>query len=290
MVNDQASKLRELMSNQTQENRHQAKAIAIFSGKGGVGKSNFAINFGLCLANRKKKVLLIDLDIGMGNVDVLLGASPAYSIVEMLENKMGMFDIIESRSEYFSFIAAGTSLSRLFELNSAERTHFIEQLQGVISFFDYILLDLGAGMTKNHLAFLEAADESIVITTPEPTAITDSYAAMKHLLIESDNQSIHLSLLINRTTKNTEGWQVYQRLREVTKSFLNYQLRFAGSLPDDPTVTESVKKQVPFIESFPKSRISKQLDKLVTQYEQLESKKPKQSSTFMEKMKTMLFR
>ena len=288
MGNDQASEQREKLINQ--ENNQSAKAIAIFSGKGGVGKSNYAINFGLCLADRRKKVLLIDLDIGMGNIDVLLGMSPDHSMAEMLENKMSIFDIIESRSDYFSFIAAGTSLSHLFELNTSGRMHFIQQFQEVLHFFDYILLDLGAGMTKSHLAFLEAADESIVITTPEPTSLTDSYAAIKHLLIESDNKDIQLSLLVNRTAKSTEGWQVYQRLRKVAMNFLDCELRFAGSLPDDPAVSESVKKQIPFIESFPKSRISKQLDKIVTQYEQKESPDTERSITFIEKMKTKLFR
>lgn len=111
-----------------------------------------------------------------------------------------------------------------------------------------------------------------------------------HLLIESDNKDIQLSLLVNRTAKSTEGWQVYQRLRKVAMNFLDCELRFAGSLPDDPAVSESVKKQIPFIESFPKSRISKQLDKIVTQYEQKESPDTERSITFIEKMKTKLFR
>ncbi len=286
MVNDQASALRNLVKNR--ETKNQAHTIAIFSGKGGVGKSNFVVNFGLALSKHHKKVMMIDLDIGMGNIDILLGKHPTYSIADMLEKKLRIFDMIETVNENFSYIAAGTSLTHFFKMDDEAKAHFVEQFQALVDSYDFILFDLGAGMTSNHLTFIEAADQCIVLTTPEPTSLTDSYAAMKHLILDSDRKNVHMSLLVNRTTRLQEGLDVYERLREVIANFLNYQLDFLGQLPDDPIVTKAVKQQQPFLTLYPKASISKSLQDLVLRF--LKEERPSQTQPtkrFMQRIKSI---
>ncbi|KGP74006.1 MinD/ParA family protein [Pontibacillus yanchengensis] len=263
-MNDQAYNLRQKLN--SIKNHSEAKTIAIASGKGGVGKSNFALNFALSLTKQNKKVLIFDLDIGMGNIDILLGLSPQYSIVDMFEEHLSIYDVIETGPNSLSYIAAGSGLSKLFHLNESKSEYFFSQLQEIIEWYDYIFFDMGAGVTDESLNFILAANECIVVTTPEPTSLTDAYAMIKH--ISNKQTTLPIYLLVNRAHSQKAGEQTMERLQDVVKQFLNKSIQPLGILPDDRTVTKAVSRQIPFVTYDEHSKVSRMIHNIVDQYVQ----------------------
>lgn len=285
MYNDQAASLRQKMN---QINRKkQAKTIAVVSGKGGVGKSNFTINFALKLIEKKKSVLIIDLDIGMGNIDILLGLQSRYSIVQMYENHLSIHDIIEVGPKSIKYISAGSGLSTVFNMDEAKLNYFLDQFNQISSEYDYIFFDMGAGATNESLAYILAADECILVTTPEPTSMMDGYAMIKH--IHNKNDQLPFYLLINRADSIKEGKQVIRRLQKVTSYFLAKQIEALGVLPDDKKVSKAVISQVPFVLFDPLTQASRAIDQIVNQYLtktiDLDKKAP---SSFITKLKKFI--
>ncbi|WP_053219651.1 MinD/ParA family protein [Virgibacillus senegalensis] len=252
-MNDQAANLRRKV--EAKLNPIQAKTIAVVSGKGGVGKSNFALNFCLSLAKRQKKVLLFDLDIGMGNIDVLLGRSSKYSIVDMFEKQLPIQDVMETVSDSFAYISAGSGLTDIFSWNDGQFHYFVHQYEKLTDLFDFIIFDMGAGITEGSANFLLAADEAIVVTTPEPTSLTDAYAMIKH--ITRKDQELPLYLLINRIPNERIGKQTAARLQRVAGQFLGKELILLGMLPDDKAVVKAVINQTPFVEKQPRTPAAK---------------------------------
>ncbi|GEN44937.1 MinD/ParA family protein [Alkalibacillus haloalkaliphilus] len=286
MNKDQAHDLRIKMNQQTEEHAH---TIAVFSGKGGVGKSNFALNFSIALGQQGKKVLIFDLDIGMGNIDILLGLQPKNSLSTMLEKNLQISDIIEEGTQGISYIAAGTGLSDFFHLDQSKYNYFIQQLQFVASTYDYIIFDLGAGMSEEHLAFIQAADESIVVTTTEPTSITDAYAAMKRLIVHSSRDHLKISLLVNRAQSEQEAQIAFTKLESVVTKFLNYKLNFIGFIREDRTVVEAVKKQIPYYILNERGKAKKSLDQVITDFMN-EPVKHKNNRQFISRVRSMFTR
>ncbi|WP_017185288.1 MinD/ParA family protein [Alkalibacillus haloalkaliphilus] len=285
MNRDQAHDLRMRMKQQTVEHAH---TIAVFSGKGGVGKSNFALNFSIALGKQGKRVLIFDLDIGMGNIDILLGLQPKYSLSTMLEKNLQISDIIEEGTHGISYIAGGTGLSDFFHLDQTKYDYFIQQLQIVASTYDYIIFDLGAGMSEEHLAFIQAADESIVVTTTEPTSITDAYAAMKRLIVHSNRDYIKISLLVNRAQSEQEAQIAFTKLESVVTKFLYYKLNFIGFILDDRLVVEAVKKQIPYYIFNERGKAKKSLDHVITNY--TNEPAPKNTRQFINRVRSMFTR
>ncbi|GAA4059961.1 MinD/ParA family protein [Amphibacillus indicireducens] len=285
MYNDQAASLRQKMKEKN--GKKQAKTIAVVSGKGGVGKSNFTINFALKLIEKKKSVLIIDLDIGMGNVDILLGLQARYSIVQMYENDLSIHDIIEVGSNAISYISAGSGLSTVFNMDEEKLNYFLDQYHQISTEYDYIFFDMGAGATNESLAYILAADECILVTTPEPTSMMDGYAMIKH--IHNKNDQLPFYLLINRADSVKEGKQVIKRLQKVTNYFLGKQITPLGVLPDDKKVSKAVISQVPFTLYDPLAQVSRAIDQIVTQYLtdsiDLDKKAP---SSFITKLKKFI--
>ncbi|WP_413381569.1 MinD/ParA family protein [Alkalihalobacillus sp. 1P02AB] len=260
-MTDQAEKLRMMVQ---QSQKSHAKVIAVISGKGGVGKSNVSLNFALSLIQQQLKVAVIDLDIGMGNLEILLGKPAKYSIVDMLERDLLISDIQEEGPGHLTFIAGGTGLSELVKLNETKLQKFSEQLTQLSLTNDYILLDLGAGLTEETFGFILAADEVFVVTTPEPTAVTDAYSIIKYLTSKDQQKPLHL--LVNKVDSEKEGRQTAFNLQQVAKRFLNKEIEMLGQLPNDPQVSKAVKAQTPFIIYDQKSKVSKSLKKIVATY------------------------
>ncbi|MFD2638292.1 MinD/ParA family protein [Piscibacillus salipiscarius] len=262
MIEDQAFELRKrALDNFEKKN---ARTIAVFSGKGGVGKSSFALNFAICLSSQGKKVLILDLDIGMGNIDILLGMYPKHTLISMLDDQLSIEDIIEKGPNNLSYIAAGTGLSSFFHLDGNRYEYFLNQLENITRQYDYILFDLGAGMSEEHMAFISAADECFVVTTTEPTSITDAYAAIKHLVLETSD--VKISLMVNRVSGIQESLNVYERLNLAVQNFLSQEIRLLGSLPEDPIVIKAVKEQTPFYILERRARVSKTMAKMTLDY------------------------
>jgi len=260
-MRDQAEKLREKIKN---KNAQIAKTIAVVSGKGGVGKSNISINIALLLAKRGKKVLLFDFDIGMGNVHVLLGTDAQRTISDFLYQDIPLQEIIYQGNNNVSFISAGNGFSNIVELDQRMVDRLILGLEELQHLFDYIIFDMGAGATNSNLQILLSVDDIFVVTTPEPTAITDAYSMMKYISnLESANQ---FYLICNRAEREKEGMYTLERLQLTVSTFLNKDIHLLGVLLEDSHVRKAVKLQVPLYHAFPNSSIAVRLEKMVEQY------------------------
>ncbi|GAA5415123.1 flagellum site-determining protein YlxH [Paraliobacillus ryukyuensis] len=280
-MTDQAANLRKQIQ-RSQANKH-AKTISVVSGKGGVGKSNFSLNFALTLTKRDRKVLLFDLDIGMGNLDILMGLQPKSTIVEMYEKELPIHDIIEVGPNGLSYIAGGSGLTNVFRMDQAKQNYFLQQLDELLFLYDYIIFDMGAGATADTLHYVLASDETIVITTPEPTSMMDAYAMMKH--ITNYNNKSKLYLVVNQSQTPKDGNQIVKRLQEAMRRFLEMEITPLGILPQDKVVSKAVLNQTPFSIYDSKAKITVALEELVTQYDtgeiNLHQKGP---STFISKL------
>lgn len=262
-MGDQATNLRRQLKKLGDS--HQTKTISVVSGKGGVGKSNFSLNFAITLAKKNKKVLLFDLDIGMGNVDILMGLHPKRTIVEMYEKQLSIHDIIEIGPHSLAYVAGGSGLSQVFRMDSHKQMYFLQQLDGLFTEYDYIIFDMGAGASEDTIHYVLASDESIVVTTPEPTSMMDAYAMMKH--IHHYNKEIILYLLVNQAASVKDGKEIIKRLEQVTARFLQKNIKPIGILPKDKVVSKAVLSQTPFTLYDPNAKITLALNELVTQYE-----------------------
>lgn len=265
---DQAKQLREKMSQKKAEkNRKQTRVIAVTSGKGGVGKSNFALNFALSLVQQNKKVLIFDVDLGFANIDVLLGKSPNESIATMIEKDLSIWDIIEEGPGGLLFISGGTGFDDLFRLDETKMNKFFNELGKIQGHVDYIILDTGAGLSYENLRFILAADDVILVTTPEPTSITDAYSVVK--MVQAKDATVHMKLVINQCTSDKEGKGTAENFQKVTEQFLGKQIGTLGFLPSDANVPSAVKKQVPFLLAFPNGTASKSMKKIACDYLEL---------------------
>ncbi len=261
-MSDQAKNLREQFKGPIKGKK--GKTIAIVSGKGGVGKSNFAVNFSLELLQKQKSVLLFDLDVGMGNIDILLGLHAEQTVIDMIEKELPIRDIIEDGPRGLAYISGGTALTDFFTMDQHKRKYFYEQYQQLINVYDYIIFDMGAGATSDSMFFVLASDECIVITTPEPTAITDAYGMIKHIINNRQNMPIYV--VMNRCRSKKIGERSLDKFQQVITSFLQIETRRLGILPEDKMVSTAVTRQTPYILLNEKLPVSKALKEIVQHY------------------------
>ncbi|OWR27862.1 cobyrinic acid a,c-diamide synthase [Saccharibacillus sp. O23] len=278
-MSDQAAALRELISTlrtdpskQTDSSEPPGKTahvIAVTSGKGGVGKSNFTLNFALELQKLGKKVLVFDADIGMANIDVLMGVRSQYNLFHLLKREKSMSEIIQSGPNSLPYIAGGSGMTELFSLSEEDLLYFTRQIEDIAHDMDYILFDTGAGLSKETIRFITASDECIVVTTPEPTAITDAYALVK--VVHDLEHAALFRLVVNRASDRREAQQTADKIRLVAEKFLHLDIPILGHVSDDPHVSQAVKKQTPFSIRFPNSQASKDIQELALRYAQYSS-------------------
>ncbi|WP_404452640.1 MinD/ParA family protein [Virgibacillus necropolis] len=285
MNNDQAMNLRRKLQ-QSKDPRH-AKTISIVSGKGGVGKSNFALNYSLELIKTGKKVLLFDLDVGMGNIDILLGLNAGKTIVDMFNQQITVHDIIEKGPNNLAYIAAGNGLSDFFTLDDTKKEYFLKQYNELVQLYDYIIFDMGAGATHESLFFIVASDECIVITTPEPTSITDAYGMIKHIVNNQGKMPIYV--VMNRSLSYKSGKKALDRFQRVISQFLNIEIHQMGILPDDRTVSNAVIRQIPYSILNENAAISRALKEIVANYSQNSFRiNKKENTSFVRRLKRLL--
>lgn len=264
-MNDQAQALRnKVMLPSRERKQHAPRIITVSSGKGGVGKSNFTLNFALALQARGYRVLIFDADIGMANINVLLGASPQYSLFDVLREDKTIEQVIHHDQSGIQFVTGGSGLNQLVDLTEAELNRFIQEIGKLSDKVDYILFDTGAGLSKETVKFILAAQETILVTTPEPTAITDAYAVIK--MAGAFGLNITIRLVINRVTHRNEGSQTADKISMVAKQFLGMSIPTLGFIADDSNVSRAVKKQVPFTVAYPNSPAAKGIDQLVDNF------------------------
>jgi flagellar biosynthesis protein FlhG len=288
-MSDQAQGLRNLIQHQQEQKSRTTRIITVTSGKGGVGKSNFTLNFALTLQKKGYKVLVFDADIGLANIDVLMGVSAKYNLYHLLKKEKTISEIIQTGPNGLQFIAGGSGFNDLIRLTEEQVDYFAEQVNLLNGLVDFIIFDTGAGLSKETLRFIIAAEETIVVTTPEPTSITDAYAIIK--MVNSMNYKVAFRLVVNRVTDGREGKQTADKISLVAKQFLQLDIPTLGYVPDDSSVSKAVKKQTPFTVAFPNSDASRGINELVDDF--IANQQPTELQTgavkgFLSKMMKML--
>lgn len=258
---DQAEKLRKLVKEQNSP-KPTSRVITVTSGKGGVGKSSISVNLALALSRLGKKVLILDADFGLANIEVMLGIRPKYNLADLMFKGKNLPDIITNGPENIGFISGGSGIQELTNLTKDQIIYLINKLVELDQIVDIIIIDTGAGITDSVLQFATASSEILLVTTPEPTSITDAYALLK-TLNKKANFSVEdtaIWLIANRVTLDEKADDIYEKLKTVASKFLNLNLDYLGYIPLDNTVSKAVIRQQPVISVYPNSSFAKQIN------------------------------
>lgn len=267
---DQAEKLRRIMNSKTQSTKEKipvkrkAKVLSISSGKVGVGKTNFAINFSISLKELGYKVVVIDADIGLGNIEILSGIHLKNTISDIIFSNMSIMEIMGDGPKGIKIISGGSGLRELALLNDENLPKLIEEIEKLQSVADYIIIDTGAGISPLVIDFIMASSEVMVISTSDPTSIMDSYILIKSLIATGFNGNINI--VANLVKDRSEGQEVYDKLNNASNNFLRVQTDYLGYIERNELVNHAVKSQVPFIVSHPNSSISKKIKIIAINY------------------------
>jgi len=233
------------------------RVIAVTSGKGGVGKTNIAANLGYLFATMGKKVLLLDADAGLANIDVILGITPKYNLCHLLYGEKQLLEVITRGPGGMMIIPAVSGIEEMAELSRGQKLTLLEEFEHFDEELDIMIIDTAAGIAGNVMYFNMAAHEVVVVVTPEPTSLTDSYALIK--VLNRNYGTRHFMILANMVSNAEEAQGIYSRLSNAASHFLNISVDYLGYVYRDPTVTESIRQQSLFTETFPSSRASKSL-------------------------------
>jgi flagellar biosynthesis protein FlhG len=255
-MTDQAQKLRELAA----ACRQTPRVITVTSGKGGVGKSNVVINLAIVLSRMEKRVLVIDADLGLANVDVLLGLKNRFNLQHVLDGHMKLKDILVFGPAGIKVVPGSSGIPRIANMSSRKRQEFIMSFSELEDEADIILIDTSAGMTKNVVALALLADEVLLVTTPEPSAITDAYAMIK--VLHAEKPETKIQLIVNMANNEAQALEVAQKVAQVSRQFLNYQVNVLGGLPLDPCVPRAVMQRQPWTDIYPRSTATKAIKQI----------------------------
>lgn len=266
MLADQAQSLRKLMIS---DNTHRARIVAVTSGKGGVGKTNIAVNLAIKLSEMGRKIILLDGDLGTANADVLCNLAPGGNLAHVVAGRKSLADSIVQAPGGFGLIPGASGLAQMAALGEYERDHLIEQIQQLETQADLIIVDTGAGVGPGVLSFALGADQLLVVTTPEPTAVTDAYAAIKTL--KRRREEIDVRVLVNMVQSDVEGRQVFDRIDSVCRKFLDLNIQYAGHVDADPRVGQAVRRRKPFVLENPTCPASMAIGRLAHRMDRLAS-------------------
>lgn len=242
------------------ENGVSTRTIAVTSGKGGVGKSAFVINVGSALAKLGLRVCIIDVDLGTANVDVLLNLTPRYNLAHVVHGQKTIFDVLVEGPDGLIVLPGGSGLQELTELHESQFEKLHEQFKLLEQYADVILLDTGSGLARSVTRFVLAADEAIVITTPEPHAIVDAYALMK--VAGGLGLPLNLQLVVNRVQDAAEADAIAAKMLFAGERFLHMNMAYLGYIVDDVAVSRSVRQQQTLLATDPYSPAAKNIRQL----------------------------
>lgn len=242
---DQAEQLRNVIKAKNVRSKPKARVITITSGKGGVGKSNVAVNIAVQLRKLGKKVIIFDADMGLANVEVMFGAIPKYNLGDMLYHGKKLKEIITEGPMEIGFISGGNGIIGLNNLTKDQLTLFVNNLAELDGLADFILIDTGAGIANNVMEFVMASPEVLLVMTPEPSSLTDSYSLIKTLYGNPGflKDGTHIRVLVNRVSSPEDGIGVYDKLNSVISKFLRGEVHFCGTIPQDIQLERSVREQ-----------------------------------------------
>lgn len=285
-MQDQAEQLRQMMKGRVAGGgtvRNRTRIIAVSSGKGGVGKTNISTGLAIAYAKIGKKVILLDADLGLANVNVVMGIIPKYNLYHLMERQRSIKDIILDTEYGVKIVAGASGFSKIANLGEEEREYFIEEMSQLSS-ADVVIVDTGAGVSDNVISFISAADDAVIVTTPEPTAITDAYSIIKIIAGEVDNSRLSIKLVVNRVQSVKQGKDVAEKIVGIASQFLNLKVDYLGYVMDDPAVLNAVLRHRPFFDLSPNCKASECIRHIVGRLENIEYKEGSGVSTFLKRM------
>lgn len=262
---DQAQRLRQMaVQNDINENNNatsKPRIITVTSGKGGVGKSNIVVNLSIALQKMGKKVMIFDADIGMGNDDIIMGCSSRYNVFDVISKGKEIQDVVLTGPFGVKLLAGGSALTKVEDLTETERNLFLNKLSALIG-FDYIIMDTGAGVNKSVLGFIACSEDLVIVTTPEPTSLTDAYSllkAVKHFGIKDSAK-----VIINRSLDNKEADMTFNKFNNAVTKFLGMKLDYLGKISEDKKLAYAVRAQQPVIISYPSSEAAQDINRIAS--------------------------
>lgn len=242
---DQAEQLRNVIKKQNKSLPSKARLIAVTSGKGGVGKSNLAVNLAIQLQKQGKKVLIFDADLGLANVEVMFGAIPQYNLGDLIYRGMNVQDIITPGPLGIGFISGGSGIMGMNNLTKGQISYLVHNLSQLDQLADIVIVDTGAGVADSVMEFLMACPEILLVTTPEPSSLTDSYSLLKNLHRNPNfrKEDTVINVVSNKVNSVEEGQTVYDKLNSVVTQFLQGKVNYLGMVPQDPALERAVRQQ-----------------------------------------------
>ncbi len=263
---DQAGELRRIVESRRRGVRGLSglRSIAVLSGKGGVGKSNLAVNLAMALSKTGKRVVILDADLGMANVDLLCGISPKYTLAHLVKGQRSVDEVLVALDNGVLLLPGGPGVQELAELGDDAQSLLIDKLAALEGVADILLIDTGAGIHRNTLSFGVAADLTILITTPEPTSIRDAYDVLKTLAINTGSK-IEITLVVNMATSRSEGSEVAERIQMAANQFLSLSVAYGGAILLDENVGKAVRMRIPFFLANPTCQASRDIAALAAE-------------------------
>ncbi|NLW82204.1 MAG: MinD/ParA family protein [Desulfovibrionales bacterium] len=235
--------------------------LSVSSGKGGVGKTNISVNLALCLSSLGRRCAILDADLGLANVDIVLGVTPEKNLFHVFHDGVSLRDILYPTAYGFSILPAASGVSEMLSLSAGQKLELLEAMDELEDSIDYLIVDTGAGINENVLYFNVAVQERLLVLTPEPTSLTDAYALIKVLNIKHGIDKFHI--LVNMAKSEKSARDIFAKLYKACDHFLGgISLDFVGSVPLDPVVRQSVIKQQPFCHLAPSSDACQAVRKL----------------------------
>ena len=270
---DQAQQLRNIIKAGPVSNRPLARVITVTSGKGGVGKSNTAINLAVNFKKLGKRVIILDADFGLANIEIMFGTMPRHNLSDLIYQGKSITEIITWGPGEVGFISGGSGIAGLSNLGKEYLSYIIQNLAALDAIADVIIIDTGAGISDAGLEFLVASGEILLITTPEPTSITDSYSLLKalnrHPRFAKENSQI--KMIANRVEGDKDGEVLFKKLNAVVSRFLGLPLEYLGAVPQDKNLSQAVMQQTPVSLASPNSKSAKAYEAIAARLMHMEN-------------------
>ena len=273
---DQAQRLRQMAvendeyrSNSNPSKINRPRIVTVTSGKGGVGKSNIVVNLSIALQKMGKKVMIFDADIGMGNDDIIMGCSSKYNVFDVISKGKEIEEVVLTGPYGVKLLAGGSALTKVEDLTQMQRDLFLNKLTALTG-LDYIIMDTGAGVNKSVLGFIACSEDLVIVTTPEPTSLTDAYSllkAVKHFNIKNSAK-----VIINRSLDNNEAIMTFNKFNNAVTKFLSMKLEYLGQIGEDKKLAYAVRQQQPVIISYPNSQVAQDINNIAIKIEGIKDK------------------
>lgn len=262
---DQAEQLRNLVRQQNMQ-QQLARVITVTSGKGGVGKTNISLNLAISFSKLNKKVVILDADFGLANIEIMLGMRSSYSLADVIFREKSIDEVITKGPENIGFISSGSGINELINLNSEQLKILVNAMYQLDNITDIVIIDTGAGVSEQVMEMILSSSEILLVATPEPASITDAYVLLKTLRNHDsyNKDAIKIRLLGNRTQTREEGRELYDKLNSVVSKFLEIDMAYMGALPSDSYLQKAVMKQMPVCLAYPNAPSSRAIQNLAT--------------------------